>query len=208
MGFLTSSTNIAYRPALDSFRMSGPPSSLTSDAFGGVLIPHFQYSIWKSHAVTESAQAGGTTCFFPGLNSGGRAFEANEYGWVQPVGCAPYAFFAEDTCGVCGDGKCAGSETTVTCPDDCVEERADVAVAPDGGDGDGGDGGGIDDACGDNMCGDGEDCALCPVDCGPCVFSGPYTVCLNAELEGPALALTFDDGPTNTTEAVLDLLKK
>lgn len=124
------------------------------------------------------------------------------------MGCAPYAFFPEDTCGVCGDGECAGSETTVTCPDDCSEEHVDVAVATAAadGDGDGGEGGGH--ACGDGMCGDGEDCALCPVDCGPCVFSGPYTVCHNADIDGPALALTFDDGPTNTTEAVLDLLRK
>jgi peptidoglycan/xylan/chitin deacetylase (PgdA/CDA1 family) len=29
-----------------------------------------------------------------------------------------------------------------------------------------------------------------------------------AQFDSPALALTFDDGPTETTSAVLDLLKK
>jgi hypothetical protein len=130
------------------------------------------------------------------------------------VGCAPYAYFEDISCGVCGDGDCAGEETALTCPDDCATapEAASAADAPGAAvqrsaradasaEGDSG-------ACGDGVCGDGEDCRVCPVDCGPCVFSGPYTVCHNDALEGPALALTFDDGPTNTTEAVLDLLKK
>ena len=35
------------------------------------------------------------------------------------------------------------------------------------------------------------------MDCGPCVFVGPYRYC--EARDPPVLALTFDDGPTDTT---------
>jgi hypothetical protein len=52
---------------------------------------------------------------------------------------------------VCGDGKCAGSESCSTCPEDC-----DACPA-----------GSENGICGDRTCGAGESQESCPIDCGP-----------------------------------------
>jgi hypothetical protein len=49
---------------------------------------------------------------------------------------------------VCGDGICAGSESSMTCPEDC---------------------GPVPEFCGDSACSASENCATCPADCGACV---------------------------------------
>ena len=51
-----------------------------------------------------------------------------------------------------------------------------------------------------------QDCDSCPTDCGACLLPGPYRFC--EKRSEKVMALTFDDGPTYTTEAVLDLLKE
>eukprot|EP00041_Stephanoeca_diplocostata_P006214 m.78483 g.78483 ORF g.78483 m.78483 type:complete len:557 (+) comp16233_c1_seq5:244-1914(+) len=105
-----------------------------------------------------------------------------------PPGCSPYAVY-DVKCGLCGDDVCSREEDSFTCPADCGKSP----VSDEGG-------------CGNGKCSLNETCKTCPLDCGPCVFAGPYKHCVASA--GRVLALTFDDGPTNTTPAVLDLLRK
>jgi PGF-pre-PGF domain-containing protein len=57
---------------------------------------------------------------------------------------------------VCGDGRCEGSETCSSCPQDCGR-------CPSG----------RRDYCGDGRCGAEEDCSSCPDDCGVCPAPTP-----------------------------------
>eukprot|EP00040_Diaphanoeca_grandis_P019563 m.103304 g.103304 ORF g.103304 m.103304 type:complete len:573 (+) comp27489_c0_seq1:216-1934(+) len=135
---------------------------------------------------TPGACDGKTTCFSEELRT--HAF--------APIGCAPYAVYDID-CPTCGDGSCdIPGESTTNCPADCLSPEANQN-RPAG------------DTCGDDVCDPAskEDCESCPVDCGACVFSGPYKLC-SVQGSRKMMALTFDDGPSNTTVQVLNLLQR
>ncbi|GLC47213.1 hypothetical protein PLESTM_002045000 [Pleodorina starrii] len=66
-------------------------------------------------------------------------------------------------CPTCGDNICSGGETCRTCPQDCG-----IKVAP-----------GVFSCCGDGVCspGSNETCASCPRDCGPCPMCNNNGIC-------------------------------
>jgi len=113
-----------------------------------------------------------------------------------------------DTIGgpACGDGLCLGSETTLTCPQDCGG-----ASTPDCGDGlclgdentatcpqDCGGGPGT-PACGDGLCLGGEDTVTCPQDCGgePATPSCGDGICQTTETTNSCPA-DCGEGPSTT----------
>eukprot|EP00500_Bicosoecida_sp_ms1_P002361 CAMPEP_0203814678 /NCGR_PEP_ID=MMETSP0115-20131106/5421_1 /ASSEMBLY_ACC=CAM_ASM_000227 /TAXON_ID=33651 /ORGANISM="Bicosoecid sp, Strain ms1" /LENGTH=1457 /DNA_ID=CAMNT_0050723559 /DNA_START=72 /DNA_END=4441 /DNA_ORIENTATION=+ len=89
---------------------------------------------------------------------------------------------------VCGDGSCEQDEACSNCPSDCG-----LCPLND------------DPVCGDFVCNGSETTADCEVDCGP-----PRPASLPAEvvdcLSDLDFALTFDDGPSPVTHALLDIL--
>lgn len=126
-----------------------------------------------------------TTCF------------ASELRPDAPLTCAPYKVF-DIQCPICGDGVCDLSERCERCPADCSDaDRCQSMSSKRSSIG-----------CGNGVCefAHGETCKNCVIDCGPCVFPGPYRFC--EPRDPPVMALTFDDGPTETTPLVLDLLKE
>lgn len=72
----------------------------------------------------EPARPAGTTCFYPQLTAQGHPTLNEDNGWVAPIGCAPYAFFSEVSCPLCGDGVCSvPGEDASSCPDDCRDSK-------------------------------------------------------------------------------------
>lgn len=124
--------------------------------------------------------------------TGGGTPEPDKTGFCGDGSCQTHETCAwcpyDCQCGdVCGDLQCGATESCSSCPYDCGTCAPPPAVP----------------VCGDSICNGAETCSTCAADCGPCQTPGAATKCLNPN----HFALTFDDGPTAVTSALLDILK-
>lgn len=101
------------------------------------------FSVVANNAVDQNAASPSYFVGFRSTGGGGGSYCGDGY-------CASdenTANCAKDCKSVCGDSVCSGTESSATCPKDCVQ------------------------GCGNRICEEpGENCTLCQIDCGVCVF--------------------------------------